>query len=216
MGIRTPRPTCHARRLRRARLRPWQPPDYPRHLHARPPSGQDGEGLQARQRRGVADKNHYPAFQWERTNHCGNRCRAWGWANLPLSLPLHGMQNPVCAPVDQLAHRQGYPWGVAQPRRRRQVWQPIPRRQSAERIRLARGHQRHAGTFYRRRTRHVLGRTGADPHIGDGVWTLLGEPPFHARSLLAAPYRNGRLRWWGRETLFLREMEGERAGYGAI
>ncbi len=41
-----------------------------------PPSGQDGEGLQARQRRGVADKNHYPAFQWERTNHCGNRCRA--------------------------------------------------------------------------------------------------------------------------------------------
>ncbi len=21
-------------------------------------------------------KNHYPAFQWERTNHCGNRCRA--------------------------------------------------------------------------------------------------------------------------------------------
>ena len=33
-------------------------PDYSRHLHARPPSGQDGERLQARQRRGVADKNH--------------------------------------------------------------------------------------------------------------------------------------------------------------
>ena len=60
------------------------------------------------------------------------------------------------APVDQLAHRQGYPRGTAQPRRRQQVRQPLPRRQSAERIRLARGHQRHAGVIHRRRTRHVF------------------------------------------------------------
>ena len=44
------------------------------------------------------------------------------------------------------------------------------------------------------RRRHVLHRAGADTHVGDGVRTLLGEPPLHARSLLAAPYRNGRLR----------------------
>ena len=45
---------------------------------------------------------------------------------------------------------------------------------------------------------------------------LLGKPPLHARSLLAAPYRNGRLRRRGREILILREMEGERAGDGTI
>ena len=39
-------------------------PDHPRHLHARPPSGQDGEGLQARQRRGDADQDrHQPAVR---------------------------------------------------------------------------------------------------------------------------------------------------------
>ncbi len=44
-----------------------------------------------------------------------------------------------------------------------------------------RGHQRHAGTLHRRRTRHLLRRAGADTYIGDGVRTLLGEPPLHAR-----------------------------------
>ena len=39
-------------------------PDHPRHLHARPPSGKDGEGLQARQRRGDADQDrHQTAIQ---------------------------------------------------------------------------------------------------------------------------------------------------------
>ena len=52
-----------------------------------------------------------------------------------------------------------------------------PLDQSKERIRLACGHQRHAGTFHRRRTRHIFRRTGADTYIGDGVRTLLGEPP---------------------------------------
>ena len=47
---------------------------------------------------------------------------------------------------------------------------------------------------HRRRTRHVFRRAGADTHVGDGVRTLLGEPPLYPRSLLAAPYRNGRLR----------------------
>ena len=57
-----------------------------------------------------------------------------------------------------------------------------------------RGHQWHAGSLHRRRTRHVFRRAGADTHVGDGVRTLLGEPPLYPRSLLAAPYRNGRLR----------------------
>ena len=51
-----------------------------------------------------------------------------------------------------------------------------------------------ATPFDRRRTRHVFRRAGADTHVGDGVRTLLGEPPLYPRSLLAAPYRNGRLR----------------------
>ncbi len=35
---------------------------------------------------------------------------------------------------------------------------------------------------------------GCRPHVGDGVRTLFGKPPLYPRSLLAAPYRNGRLR----------------------
>ena len=49
------------------------------------------------------------------------------------------------------------------------VRQPIPRRQSAERIRLARGHQRHSGVIHSRRTWHVFGGACADTHAGDGV-----------------------------------------------
>ena len=64
----------------------------------------------------------------------------------------------------------------------------------AAKARSARGHQWHAGSLHRRRTRHVFRRAGADTHVGDGVRTLLGEPPLYPRSLLAAPYRNGRLR----------------------
>ena len=47
--------------------------------------------------------------------------------------------------------------------------QPIPRRQSAKRIRLARGHQRHAGSLHRRRTRHILRGAGADTNVGYGM-----------------------------------------------
>ena len=39
---------------------------------------------------------------------------------------------------------------------------------------------------------------------------------FHVRSILAAPYRNGRLRRRSREILILREMERERTGDGTI
>ena len=45
---------------------------------------------------------------------------------------------------------------------------------------------------------------------------LLGEPPLYVRSILAAPYRNGRLRRRSREILILREMERERTGDGTI
>ena len=96
--------------------------------------------------------------------------------------------------ISSLTDKAIRPRGTAQPRSGRQIRQPLSCRQSTERIRLARGHQRHAGTFHRRRTRHLLRRAGADTHVGDGVRTLLGEPPLYPRSLLAAPYRNGRLR----------------------
>ena len=46
---------------------------------------------------------------------------------------------------------------------------PLPRRQSAERIRLARGHQRHTGVIHRRRTRHVFRGAGADTNVGYGM-----------------------------------------------
>ena len=43
-----------------------------------PPSGQDGERLQTRQRRGVADKSHQKTVRHKRTNHRGDRCRTRG------------------------------------------------------------------------------------------------------------------------------------------
>ena len=42
-------------------------------------------------------------------------------------------------------------------------------RQSAEQIRLARGHQRHTGVIHRRRTRHVFRGAGADTNVGYGM-----------------------------------------------
>ena len=54
-------------------------------------------------------------------------------------------------------------------RRRQQIRQPLPRRQSTERIRLARGHQRHTGVIHRRRTRHVFRGAGADTNVGYGM-----------------------------------------------
>ena len=58
------------------------------------------------------------------------------------------------------------------------VRQPLPRRQSAEQIRQLVGIN---GTqaLHRRRTRHVFRRAGADTHVGDGVRTLVGEPPLY-------------------------------------
>ena len=87
MGVRTPRAACHARRLRHTRLRPRQPARHTRHLHARPPSGKDGQGLQARQRRGVADQDRRPAIQGKRTDHRGDRRGARGRAYLPIVRP---------------------------------------------------------------------------------------------------------------------------------
>ena len=80
-----------------------------------------------------------------------------------------GCTTPFRAPVDQLSHRQSYPRGTAETRRRQQIRQPLPRRQSAERIRLARGHQRHTGVIHRRRTRHVFRGAGADTNVGYGM-----------------------------------------------
>ena len=42
------------------------------------------------------------------------------------------------------------------------------------------------------------------------------EPPLHARSLLAAPYRNGRLRRRNCEVFLFRKMERERARDGTV
>lgn len=44
-----------------------------------------------------------------------------GRAYLPLPIPLHGQHHSFRTPVDKLAHRQGYPRGIAEARRRQQV-----------------------------------------------------------------------------------------------
>ena len=96
------------------------------------------------------------------------------------------------------------------------IRQPLPCRQSTERIRLACGHQRHAGTLHRSRTRHIFRRTGADTHAGDGVRSLLGKPPFHGGTFLAAPYRRRHRRRRSGETLIFQEMERERTCHSTI